>query len=165
MGGDSNEEENRAQCDAWHSSGLAKLDAIMEVARLQDEVERLTARDEDLQGDLEVLRGALGAIAKVFPVFEGVAFKHTLERLVEMVQWTEAERESARRIADFRQKILTMTQEDMAILRKKFEELETEFGLVRDMDESGKLLASYRVGFRRGYEHGLRHGSMKLEGK
>ena len=39
---DSNDDENRAQCDAWHTSGrLAAYDAIMGVARLLDQLRRV----------------------------------------------------------------------------------------------------------------------------
>ena len=42
------EAENRAQCDDWHKSGLAKHDAIMAVARLIERVEELERQVEDL---------------------------------------------------------------------------------------------------------------------
>lgn len=47
---DSNDEENRAQCREWHDSGLAALDAILEVVRLQkrvDELELLAAEGKE----------------------------------------------------------------------------------------------------------------------
>lgn len=56
LGIDSSDDENRVQCDAWHSSGLAGLDAIMEVARLQAveadlrmQIERLEETNNDLR--------------------------------------------------------------------------------------------------------------------
>lgn len=44
---DSNDPENRALCDAWHSTGLAAHDAIMEVVRLEDEVRELRDKEVD----------------------------------------------------------------------------------------------------------------------
>ena len=49
IGIDSNDAENVAQCDDWHTSGLAKHDAIMAVVSITELVERLQARIEDLE--------------------------------------------------------------------------------------------------------------------
>lgn len=43
---DSNSPENNALCEAWHKSGLAAHDAIMEVARLTEIQEQLGQIDE-----------------------------------------------------------------------------------------------------------------------
>ena len=42
------EAENRAQCDDWHKSGLAKHDAIMALARALERIEELERQVEDL---------------------------------------------------------------------------------------------------------------------
>jgi len=62
---DSSDPENHAQCKAWHSSGLASLDAILEVVRLQEKCERLERGVEELQDDAIRLRQGIRAAADI----------------------------------------------------------------------------------------------------